>query len=109
MLVGHIDKIIATSDLYSSGESFDLLNQSHTSDDDALNEAKDYLIQMGSDKGGMSLSDLFDIRFRVVNRMDEVDYYDKIDSAGSNGTRITIKLLCGMLFNSPFAGGERAR
>ncbi|MDR7119570.1 hypothetical protein [Rheinheimera soli] len=60
--------------------------------------AKDYLIQAVSEKGGLTLSDLFDIRFKVVNRAGEIEFFDKIDSAGSNGTRISIKLLCGMLF-----------
>ncbi|HSG53162.1 MAG TPA: ATPase, partial [Rheinheimera sp.] len=59
---------------------------------------RDYLVQAASEKGGLTLSDLFDIRFKVVNRAGEEEYFDKIDSAGSNGTRITIKLLCGMLF-----------
>ena len=69
-----------------------------TSAERDINSAKDYLIQAASEKGGLTLSDLFDIRFKVVNRAGEVEFFDKIDSAGSNGTRITIKLLCGMLF-----------
>lgn len=97
-VVEHIDRIIATSNLYESGDNLDLLNAHYTTDDKPLDEAKDYIIKYASEKGGLKLSDLFDVRFKVVNRNDEVDYYDKIDSAGSNGTRITIKLLCGMLF-----------
>ncbi|WP_018693310.1 coiled-coil domain-containing protein [Algicola sagamiensis] len=97
-LVSHIDQIIATSDLYENGDTFDLLSSEASKDESRVNEAKDYLITIAQEKGGLTLSDLFDIRFQVVNRNDETEYYEKIDSAGSNGTRITIKLLCGMLF-----------
>ncbi|WP_440053289.1 ATPase [Pseudoalteromonas sp. T1lg65] len=97
MLIDSIDTIIATSDLYEQGESFDLLSEQPSSEK-AVNEAKDHIIKLASDKAGLTLTDLFDIRFEVVNRSGDTEHYDKIDSAGSNGTRITIKLLCGMLF-----------
>ncbi|MFC3034557.1 ATPase [Pseudoalteromonas fenneropenaei] len=97
MLVDAIDTIIATSDLYEQGESLDLLS-SQPHDEKAVNEAKDLLIKFASEKAGLTLTDLFDIRFEVVNRAGETEFFEKIDSAGSNGTRITIKLLCGMLF-----------
>jgi hypothetical protein len=98
LLVGHIDTILTTSDAYQQGDTLDLLAPGVTTDEREINAAKDYLIQAASDKAGLTLSDLFDIRFKVVNRAGDVEYFDKIDSAGSNGTRITIKLLCGMLF-----------
>lgn len=98
VLVGHIDTILSTSDAYQQGDTLDLLAPGVTSAERDINSAKDYLIQAASDKGGLTLSDLFDIRFKVVNRAGDTEYFDKIDSAGSNGTRITIKLLCGMLF-----------
>lgn len=98
ILVGHIDIILTTSDAYQQGDNLDLLAPGVTSAERDINSAKDYLIQAASEKGGLTLSDLFDIRFKVVNRAGEVEFFDKIDSAGSNGTRITIKLLCGMLF-----------
>lgn len=98
LLVGHIDTILATSDAYQQGDTLDLLAPGVTSAERDINSAKDYLIQAASEKGGLTLSDLFDIRFKVVNRAGDIEFFDKIDSAGSNGTRITIKLLCGMLF-----------
>jgi hypothetical protein len=98
LLVGHIDTILTTSEAYEQGDTLDLLATGLTAETRDINEAKDYLIQAASEKAGLTLSDLFDIRFKVVNRAGEVEYFDKIDSAGSNGTRITIKLLCGMLF-----------
>lgn len=98
LLVGHIDTILTTSDAYQQGDTLDLLAPGTTTDEREINAAKDYLIQAASEKAGLTLSDLFDIRFKVVNRAGEIEYFDKIDSAGSNGTRITIKLLCGMLF-----------
>lgn len=98
LLVGHIDMILSTSEHYEQGDTLDLLAPGITSAERDINAAKDYLIQAASEKGGLTLSDLFDIRFKVVNRAGDVEYFDKIDSAGSNGTRITIKLLCGMLF-----------
>ncbi len=98
LLVGHIDTILTTSEAYEQGDTLDLLATGLTAEARDINEAKDYLIQAASEKAGLTLSDLFDIRFKVVNRAGEVEYFDKIDSAGSNGTRITIKLLCGMLF-----------
>ncbi|NTS77265.1 ATPase [Catenovulum sp. SM1970] len=98
-LVQHIDTIINTSSAYDVGESFDLLAGAQDAKSDIeVNLAKDYLVKSASERGGLSLSDLFDIRFKVINREEKVEYYDKIDSAGSNGTRITIKLLCGMMF-----------
>ncbi|MGA4606306.1 ATPase [Pseudoalteromonas maricaloris] len=97
MLVDSIDTIISTSDLYEKGESLDLLSEQPSSEK-SVNEAKDHIIKLASDKAGLTLTDLFDIRFEVVNRAGETEHFDKIDSAGSNGTRITIKLLCGMLF-----------
>ena len=97
MLVQSIDTILATSDLYEQGDSLDLLSEQHINESQ-VNEAKDQLIKLASEKAGLTLSDLFDIRFQVINRAGETEYFDKIDSAGSNGTRITIKLLCGMLF-----------
>lgn len=96
MLVDHIDHILQTSDLYSQNGNMDLLAGS--GDETAVNQAKDYLIQYATEKGALTLADLFDIRFKVVNRAGDTEFFDKIDSAGSNGTRITIKLLCGMLF-----------
>lgn len=98
LLVGHIDMILTTSEHYEQGDTLDLLAPGITSAERDINAAKDYLIQAASEKGGLTLSDLFDIRFKVVNRAGDIEYFDKIDSAGSNGTRITIKLLCGMLF-----------
>ena len=97
MLVDSIDTIISTSNQFEQGDTLDLLSQEPYSEN-AVNEAKDHLIQLASDKAGLTLTDLFDIRFEVVNRAGETEHFDKIDSAGSNGTRITIKLLCGMLF-----------
>ncbi|MCG9759080.1 ATPase [Pseudoalteromonas sp. Isolate6] len=97
MLIDSIDTIISTSDLYEKGESLDLLSEQPSSEK-SVNEAKDHIIKLASDKAGLTLTDLFDIRFEVVNRAGETEHFDKIDSAGSNGTRITIKLLCGMLF-----------
>ncbi|PAY01676.1 ATPase [Pseudoalteromonas sp. HM-SA03] len=97
MLVDSIDTIIGTSDLYEKGESLDLLSEQPSSEK-SVNEAKDHIIKLASDKAGLTLTDLFDIRFEVVNRAGDTEHFDKIDSAGSNGTRITIKLLCGMLF-----------
>ena len=98
LLVGHIDTILTTSEAYEQGDTLDLLATGVTVETRDINAAKDYLIQAASEKAGLTLSDLFDIRFKVVNRAGDVEYFDKIDSAGSNGTRITIKLLCGMLF-----------
>ncbi|MCX2765742.1 ATPase [Pseudoalteromonas sp. B530] len=97
MLIDSIDTIISTSDLYEKGESLDLLSEQPSSEK-SVNEAKDHIIKLASDKAGLTLTDLFDIRFEVVNRAGAIEHFDKIDSAGSNGTRITIKLLCGMLF-----------
>ncbi|HBN88234.1 MAG: hypothetical protein ACI832_003031 [Rheinheimera aquimaris] len=97
LLVGHIDTILSTSEAYEQGDTFDLLAGNTVAERD-INAARDYLVQAASEKGGLTLSDLFDIRFKVVNRAGEEEFFDKIDSAGSNGTRITIKLLCGMLF-----------
>ncbi len=97
MLVQSIDTILATSDLYEQGDSLDLLAEQDVRESE-VNDAKDQLIKLASEKAGLTLSDLFDIRFEVINRAGETEYFDKIDSAGSNGTRITIKLLCGMLF-----------
>jgi hypothetical protein len=97
MLVDSIDTIISTSDSYEKGDNLDLLS-SEPVDEKAVNQAKDHLIKLASEKAGLTLTDLFDIRFEVVNRAGETEHFDKIDSAGSNGTRITIKLLCGMLF-----------
>ncbi|MCG7552279.1 ATPase [Pseudoalteromonas sp. Of11M-6] len=97
MLIDSIDTIISTSDLYEKGESLDLLSEQPSSEK-SVNEAKDHIIKLASDKAGLMLTDLFDIRFEVVNRAGDIEHFDKIDSAGSNGTRITIKLLCGMLF-----------
>ncbi|UDM61951.1 ATPase [Pseudoalteromonas piscicida] len=97
MLIDSIDTIISTSDLYEKGESLDLLSEQPSSEK-SVNEAKDHIIKLASDKAGLTLTDLFDIRFEVVNRAGDIEHFDKIDSAGSNGTRITIKLLCGMLF-----------
>jgi hypothetical protein len=98
LLVGHIDTILTTSEAYQQGDTLDLLAPNASSNEREVQAAKDYLIQAASEKGGLTLSDLFDIRFKVVNRAGEIEFFDKIDSAGSNGTRITIKLLCGMLF-----------
>jgi len=97
MLVDSIDTIISTSHQFEQGDTLDLLSQEPYSES-AVNEAKDHLIKLASDKAGLTLTDLFDIRFEVVNRAGDTEHFDKIDSAGSNGTRITIKLLCGMLF-----------
>ena len=97
MLVDSIDTIISTSHQFEQGDTLDLLSQEPYSES-AVNEAKDHLIKLASDKAGLTLTDLFDIRFEVVNRAGETEHFEKIDSAGSNGTRITIKLLCGMLF-----------
>lgn len=97
MLVDSINTIISTSNQFEQGDTLDLLSQEAYSES-AVNEAKDHLIKLASEKAGLTLTDLFDIRFEVVNRAGETEHFEKIDSAGSNGTRITIKLLCGMLF-----------
>ncbi len=97
MLVDSIDTIISTSNQIEQGDTLDLLSHEPYSES-AVNDAKDHLIKLASDKAGLTLTDLFDIRFEVVNRAGETEHFEKIDSAGSNGTRITIKLLCGMLF-----------
>ncbi len=100
-IVDAIDTILATSESYEQGDTlsvFDMAFSDSPQSNQHLEDAKDYLIKAGSEKGGLTLADLFDVRFKVVNRNNDTEYFDRIDSAGSNGTRITIKLLCGMLF-----------
>ena len=98
LITGHIRTLVDTSLKYDSGETLDLLLGHGSFSEDEVSAAKDYLVQAGSKEGGLALADLFDIRFRVIDRDGSEALFDRIDGAGSNGTRITIKLLTGMLF-----------
>ncbi len=98
LITAHIRTLVDTSMKYESGETLDLLLGHGGFSDSEISAAKDYLVQAGGKEGGLALSDLFDIRFRVIDRDGSEALFDRIDGAGSNGTRITIKLLTGMLF-----------
>ena len=77
MLVDSIDIIISTSNQFEQGDTLDLLSQEPYSES-AVNEAKDHFIKLASEKAGLTLTDLFDIRFEVVNRAGETEHFEKL-------------------------------
>lgn len=95
-LVEAIDKLIATASQVSSGDSFELFNQTSVLDDEQLERAKQLLIDEGNARSGLKVADLFRLEF-VVAKVDQApESFQDIDSAASNGTVLMAKLVTGL-------------
>lgn len=95
-LVEAIDTLIDKAEHVESGDSFELFNQSSVLDDDALDRAKQTLIDEGNARQGLKVADLFRLVF-VVGKVDQTpESFQDIDSAASNGTVLMAKLVTGL-------------
>ena len=96
MLVEAMTLLISTAEQVESGDSFELFDQGSVLDDDALDRAKQTLIDEGNARQGLKVSDLFRLSF-VVGKVDGVsESFDDLDSAASNGTVLMAKLVTGL-------------
>lgn len=95
-LVDAIDLLIQTAEKVESGESFELFNQSSVLDDRQLDQARQLLIDEGSARHGLKVADLFRLTFELGKENQDVESFDDIDSAASNGTVLMAKLVTGL-------------
>ena len=96
VLVEAMTLLISTAEQVESGDSFELFDQGSVLDDDALDRAKQTLIDEGNARQGLRVSDLFRLSF-VVGKIDgESESFDDLDSAASNGTVLMAKLVTGL-------------
>ena len=96
LLVEAMTLLISTAEQVESGASFELFDQGSVLDDDALDRAKQTLIDEGNARQGLKVSDLFRLSF-VVGKVDgESESFDDLDSAASNGTVLMAKLVTGL-------------
>lgn len=96
VLVEAMALLISTAEQVESGDSFELFDQGSVLDDDALDRAKQKLIDEGNARQGLRVSDLFRLSF-VVGKIDgESESFDDLDSAASNGTVLMAKLVTGL-------------
>ena len=96
VLVEAMTLLISTAEQVESGDSFELFDQGSVLDDDALDRAKQTLIDEGNARQGLKVSDLFRLSF-VVGKVDgESESFDDLDSAASNGTVLMAKLVTGL-------------
>ena len=96
VLVEAMALLINTAEQVESGESFELFDQGSVLDDDALDRAKQTLIDEGNARQGLRVSDLFRLSF-IVGKIDgESESFDDLDSAASNGTVLMAKLVTGL-------------
>ncbi|WP_405419456.1 hypothetical protein [Marinobacter flavimaris] len=95
-LVEAIDLLIQTAEKVESGESFELFNQSSVLDDRQLDQARQLLIDEGSARQGLKVADLFRLTFELGKENQDVESFDDIDSAASNGTVLMAKLVTGL-------------
>ncbi|KPQ01664.1 hypothetical protein [Marinobacter sp. HL-58] len=95
-LVEAIDLLIQTAEKVESGESFELFNQSSVLDDRQLDQARQLLIDEGSARHGLKVADLFRLTFELGKENQDVESFDDIDSAASNGTVLMAKLVTGL-------------
>lgn len=95
-LVEAIDLLIQTAEKVESGESFELFNQSSVLDDRQLDYARQLLIDEGSARHGLKVADLFRLTFELAKENQDVESFDDIDSAASNGTVLIAKLVTGL-------------
>ena len=96
VLVEAMTLLISTAEQVESGDSFELFDQGSVLDDDALDRAKQTLIEEGNARQGLRVSDLFRLSF-VVGKIDgESESFDDLDSAASNGTVLMAKLVTGL-------------
>jgi len=95
-LVEAIDLLIQTAEKVESGESFELFNQTSVLDDSQLDHARQLLIDEGSARQGLKIGDLFRLTFELGKENQNVESFDDIDSAASNGTVLMAKLVTGL-------------
>jgi hypothetical protein len=95
-LVEAIDLLIHTAEQVESGDNFVLFNQQSMLDDKQLARAKQYLIDEGNARHGLKVGDLFRLEFKVGKTQQEVESFEDIDSAASNGTVLMAKLVTGL-------------
>lgn len=96
VLVEAMTLLISTAEQVESGDSFELFDQGSVLDDDALDRAKQTLIDEGNARQGLKVSDLFRLSFVVGKVDDESESFDDLDSAASNGTVLMAKLVTGL-------------
>ena len=95
-LVEAINVLITRAEQVETGDSFELFNQASVLDDQALDRAKQILIDEGNARQGLKVDDLFRLVF-VVGKVDtEAETFEDIDSAASNGTVLMAKLVTGL-------------
>lgn len=95
-LVEAIETLITTAEQVDTGDSFDLFNQSSVLDDDALDRARQTLIDEGNARQGLKVADLFRLEFVVGKQGQQAESFEDIDSAASNGTVLMAKLVTGL-------------
>jgi hypothetical protein len=95
-LVEAIDLLIQTAEKVESGESFELFNQTSVLDDRQLDHARQLLIDEGSARHGLKVADLFRLTFELGKENQDIESFDDIDSAASNGTVLMAKLVTGL-------------
>lgn len=95
-IVEAIDCLISAAASVDRGESFYLFDQESLLEDKKLDRAKTLLIEEGNARGGLRVSDLFRLRFKVGKEGQEPETFDDIDSAASNGTVLMAKLVTGL-------------
>ena len=96
VLVEAMTLLINTAEQVESGESFELFDQGSVLDDNALDRAKQTLIDEGNARQGLRVADLFRLSF-IVGKIDgESESFDDLDSAASNGTVLMAKLITGL-------------
>lgn len=95
-LVEAINVLIDKSEQVNTGDSFELFNQASVLDDEALDRAKQILIDEGNARQGLKVADLFHLAFVVGKQNQEPELFADIDSAASNGTVLMAKLVTGL-------------
>jgi hypothetical protein len=95
-LVEAIQALISTAEQVESGQTFALFDHTTVLDDVTLNRAKALLIRVGEEKGCLRVEHLFRLQFMVGKKDRKEEAFGDIDSAASNGTVLTAKLVTGL-------------
>ena len=95
-LVDAIELLISKAEQVDNGETFALFNHASVLDDEALNRAKQLLINEGEARGCLRVEHLFRLEFIVGKEGRATESFTDIDSAASNGTVLMAKLITGL-------------
>ena len=95
-IVAAIDTILAEAKEAELNETRQMFDCTSVLDNEAIERAKQTLIDEGNERNGLRVSDLFRLEFVIGKEGHKEESFEDMDNASSNGTVIMAKLVTGL-------------